>query len=109
MSRAMPIDRVVSPASGDVDRRSFLSGGWTSGMSEIASALVQARPERLADVAQAIGRIDGVEVFGSDPRGKLVVVIEARDSGAIGATLNSIALLPNVLSAALVFHAIDAG
>jgi nitrate reductase NapD len=40
--------------------------------------------------------------------GKLVVVIEAPDVGAIGATLNEIALLPSVLSATLVFHATDA-
>ena len=43
------------------------------------------------------------------PRGKLVVVIEAPDAGALGSTLNTIALLPHVYSASLVFHAIDAG
>ena len=40
-----------------------------------------------------------------DPKGKLVVVIEASKAGAIGSTLNTIALLPHVFSAALVFHA----
>jgi nitrate reductase NapD len=39
--------------------------------------------------------------------GKRVVVIEAK-AGAIGSTLNTIALLPHVFSAALVFHANDA-
>src|SRR4029077_16726644 len=41
-------------------------------------------------------------------KGKLVVVIETASAGAIGSTLNQIALLPDVFSAALEFHAIDA-
>ena len=76
--------------------------------AEIASILVQARPERLADVEAAIAALDGCEIHARDPRGKLVVVIEAATSGAIGSTLNTIALLPDVFSAALVFHASDA-
>jgi nitrate reductase NapD len=39
----------------------------------------------------------------------LVVVLDAPDSGRIGTTLNTIALMPDVYSASLVFHAIDAG
>ena len=76
---------------------------------EIASILVQARPERLTDVEAAILALSGCEVHGRDPRGKLVVVVEASDAGSLGATLNTIALLPDVHSASLVFHAIDAG
>ena len=51
----------------------------------------------------------GCEIFGRDTRGKLVVVIDAPDAGTLGTTLNTIALLPNVYSASLVFHAIDVG
>jgi len=36
-------------------------------------------------------------------------VIDAPDAGVIGTTLNTIALLPDVYTASLVFHAIDAG
>ena len=68
---------------------------------------MQARPERLADVEAAIAALEGCEIHARDPRGKLVVVIEAATSGAIGSTLNTIALLPDVFSAALVFHASD--
>ena len=75
--------------------------------AEIASILVQARPERLADVEAAIAALEGCEIHARDPRGKLVVVIEAATSGAIGSTFNTIALLPDVFSAALVFHASD--
>ena len=89
--RVPAVDRVVPPPGG-----------------EIASILVQVRPERLADVEAEITALDGCEIFGRDPRGKLVVVVDAPDAGALGTTLNTIALLPHVHSASLVFHAIDA-
>ena len=98
-----------------LNRRAFISGRLAAADplvappgGEIASILVQARPQRLADVEAAIAALPGCEVHGRDPRGKLVVVIDAADAGAIGTTLNTIALLPDVFSAALVFHAIDA-
>jgi nitrate reductase NapD len=75
---------------------------------EIASILVQARPERLVEVETAIVSLAGCEIYGRDPMGKLVVVVDAADAGALGTTLNNIALLPDVYTASLVFHAIDA-
>jgi periplasmic nitrate reductase NapD len=69
---------------------------------------VQAKPERLIDVETAIVALAGCEVYGRDPRGKLVVVVDSTDAGALGTTLNTIALLPDVFTASLVFHAIDA-
>ena len=98
-----------------VDRRAFLTGRLGTGSivappgGEIASILVQARPERLAGVQTAITALDGCEIYGRDPKGKLVVVVDAADASALGMTLNTIALLPDVYSASLVFHAIDAG
>lgn len=89
--RLLKPDRVVAPPGG-----------------EIASILVQARPERLADVETAIVALAGCEIYGRDPNGKLVVVIDAPDAGSLGSTLNTIALLPDVYSASLVFHALDA-
>jgi nitrate reductase NapD len=90
--RALTAERVVMPPGG-----------------EIASILVQARPERLDAVESSILALAGCEIFGRDSRGKLVVVVDAPDAGALGSTLNTIALLPHVHSASLVFHAIDAG
>jgi nitrate reductase NapD len=90
--RALTAERVVAPPGG-----------------EIASILVQARPEQLNAVEAAIVALPGCEIHGRDPRGKLVVVVEALDAGSLGSTLNTIALLPHVHSASLVFHAIDAG
>jgi len=84
-------DRVVAPPEG-----------------EIASILVQARPESLARVEAAIVALTGCEIYGRDPKGQLIVVVDAPDAGSLGTTLNQLALLPDVYSAALVFHAIDA-
>ena len=89
--RVLKADRVIAPPGG-----------------EIASILVQARPERLADVEAAIVALEGCEIYGRDPKGKLVVVVDAPDAGSLGTTLNQLALLPDVYSASLVFHANDA-
>jgi len=90
--RALSVERVIAPPGG-----------------EIASILVQARPERLDAVEADILALPGCEIHGRDPRGKLVVVVDAPDAGSLGSTLNTIALLAHVHSASLVFHAIDAG
>lgn len=89
--RVLKMDPVIAPPGG-----------------EIASILVQARPERLADVEAAIVALAGCEIYGRDPKGKLVVVVDSPDAGALGTTLNTIALLPDVFTASLVFHAIEA-
>jgi nitrate reductase NapD len=89
--RLLRADRVVTPPGG-----------------EIASILVQARSDRLIEVEASIVALAGCEIYGRDPRGKLVVVVDAPDAGALGTTLNTIALLPDVYTASLVFHAIDA-
>jgi nitrate reductase NapD len=99
-----------------IDRRKFMNGGWVSPDGnrlpagvEIASLLVQTRPERLETVAQAIETLPGTQIYSCDPKGKLVVVIEAADTGSIGATLNVISSLPHVLTASLVFQGTDTG
>ena len=98
----------------NVARRDLLIGRWAQSAGdkakstvEIASILVQTRPERLDAAAHAIERLSGTQIYGRDPRGKLVVVVEAADVGGIGATLNTIAMLPEVLTAALVFQGTD--
>jgi nitrate reductase NapD len=103
--------KAATPA---IDRRAFMTGRVVETdrvvappEGEIASILVQARPEHLDEVAATIAALDGCEIHGRDPKGKLVVVIDTPQAGVIGTTLNTIALLPNVYSASLVFHAID--
>jgi len=103
-----------APFSRHVDRRKFINGFWmtktgdsASGSVEIASILVQARPEQLDAAARAIEALPGTQIYSRDPKGKLVVVIEALDVGSVGATLNTISMMPEVLTAALVFHGTD--
>ena len=103
-----------TPSKPDIDRRDFINGNWTAGdapeagaITEIASILVQARPEQLERVAASIEQLPGSQIYSRDPRGKLVVVLEASEVGAIGSCLNTISLMPDVLSAALVFHGTD--
>ena len=96
-----------------VDRREFLNGEWTGAPTnasfEVASILVQARPDRLDAAVRNIETLPGAEIYSCDPKGKLVVVVEAEDVGRIGEVLNTISLLPDVLTAALVFHGTDPG
>lgn len=99
-----------------IDRRALITGKVLSADrviappgGEIASILVQARPERLTEVEAEIRSLRGCEIHARDARGKLVVVVDEPDAGALGATLNTIALLQHVYSASLVFHAIDVG
>jgi nitrate reductase NapD len=102
------------PDTSDLDRRGFLNGRWSRGeksecAGEIASILVQVKPERLEAAAERISALPNTEIYSRDPKGKLVVVIEASDVGKIGSTLNTISLMPDILTAALVFHGTDDG
>jgi nitrate reductase NapD len=97
----------------EVDRRKFMNGRWAGRPAsegdrfEVASILVQARPERLDAAVRTIETMPGAQIFSRDPKGKLVVVVEAEDVGRIGEALNAISLMPDVLTAALVFHRTD--
>ncbi|MDI3470218.1 MAG: hypothetical protein OJF62_002281 [Pseudolabrys sp.] len=95
----------------NINRRKFINGRWSTraGSStpeciEIASILVQTRPEKLDKAIDAIEALPGAEIFGRDPRGKIVVVLEAADVTTIGETLSAISALPDVLTASLVFQ-----
>jgi nitrate reductase NapD len=96
-------------------RRQFIKGQWIEetaarasvGNAEIASILVQTRPERLAPVQAAIAGMAGAEIAQHDPCGKLVVVLDSSEGPGIGESLTRISLMPHVLSAALIFHGMD--
>jgi nitrate reductase NapD len=98
------------------NRRQFIRGRWlgtaaklpsVDGTTEIASILVQTRPERLTAAEAAIRSIEGAEIFQRDAAGKLVVVVEATGDDPVGESLRRISLLPDVITANLVYHAID--
>ena len=93
----------------DQGRRRFLKGEAPLSKDSylISSAVVSAFPERVQAVAKAIASLPGTEVSAVQG-GKIVILIEGRASGTIGATLTHIALMDGVLSANLVYeHLVD--
>ena len=70
----------------------------------ISSLVVHCRRESAARVATALRAMDGTEVHGGVPEGKLVVTLETATTGEIVDRLNRIQLLAGVLAATLVFH-----
>lgn len=75
----------------------------------IAGLVVHARPENLLRVRSGLEQISGVEVHSCDPRGKLVVTIEAPSDGEIADLLNAIPELPGVIGCSLAHHHSEKG
>ena len=99
----------------DQGRRDLLRGrvaanqaGAPEPEAHIASLLVQARPDELAAVIEKIGRLPGAEVHDSTRRGKVLVTLESDSQGQIADGLNRIQNIRGVISAALVYHQVDA-
>jgi nitrate reductase NapD len=69
----------------------------------ISSAVVSVLPACQADIARVLSQMPGVEVF-HQAASKIVIVMEAPDSGVIGGRLAEIAVLNGVLSANMVFE-----
>ena len=106
---------IVAKAQSALDRRAVITGRLLNPDRVVAPpgaeiASIWCRPGRNASMRSRprSSHSPGCEIYGRDPKGKLVVVVDAPDAGALGTTLNNIALLPDVYSASLVFHAIDA-
>jgi nitrate reductase NapD len=72
----------------------------------ISSAIVNAFPHRAAEVAERIEALGGTEICAVSG-GKIVVLIEADEPGAIGSKLTRIALMDGVLAANLVYEHAD--
>jgi nitrate reductase NapD len=69
----------------------------------ISSAVVSVLPAHQDDVMHRLSAMSGVEVFHHAP-GKIVIVLEGPDTGAMGTRLVEIASLSGVLSANMVFE-----
>jgi nitrate reductase NapD len=110
MWRGTPVEpKAAVEGQGGIDRRrrGLIAKAIPLKDIEIAGVLVQTLPSALDDVTALIAALPGTEIHQRDPRGKLVVVIEAETVDAVGARLHEIALLPGVLNANLAFHATD--
>jgi nitrate reductase NapD len=73
----------------------------------IASLVVHAAPDRLADVERALGGVAGSCVHASSPAGKLVVTLEQPTAEAMTDAVLAIQRLAGVLSASLVYQCSD--
>ncbi len=71
----------------------------------VSGIVVHARPEASEAVRAAILALPGTEIAAVG-HGKLVVVLEAADEGAMSAVVHRIALMPDVYTAALAYHEI---
>ena len=76
----------------------------------ISSIVVQARPERLADVRVRLAALPGVEIHAESPQGMLVITLEeTSEASTTGAADRFVALhqIPGVLSAAMIYQFSD--
>lgn len=79
-------------------------------MSEIvhiSSLLLRADPKKMAQVLADIAAVDLAEVPVSEPNGKIIVIIETTNQGAIVDALTQLQLIDGVVSASLVYHQTD--
>lgn len=73
----------------------------------ISSLIVHCQPEQLQTVTAQISEIDGAEIYGDSPEGKLIVVLETATHGFITDTIDVINNLPHVLNTVMVYHQIE--
>jgi nitrate reductase NapD len=67
----------------------------------ISGIVVASRPEHLSEITAGVNELPWAEVHFSDPRGRLVVTLEASDLDESIERLETLQALPRVLSAAL--------
>jgi len=91
-----------------LDAASSTPGKDSDGI-HIAGLVVHTRPENLQRVRAGLERLSGAEVHAVDPRGKLVVTLEAASDGIIADLLNVIPELPGVIACTLAHHHSECG
>ena len=67
----------------------------------ISGVVVASRPEHLSKVSDEVNELPWAEVHFSDPEGRLVVILEARDLDESVDRMKALQALPLVSSAAL--------
>lgn len=89
-------------------RRKLLSGDLSpAAEAHICSLVVHCRPEQVSSVSAAIAAMPGAELHHAE-NGKLIVTLETRSDQEVMDGLTGISFLPGVLSAALVYHHVEA-
>ena len=75
----------------------------------ISSAVVRARPERLAQVQSRLEGMAGVEIHAATTDGKIVVTVEDDNAGAAADTFVRLHDIEGVVSVSLVYQYSDDG
>ena len=70
----------------------------------ISSFVVRCLPEKLGEVMGVVSALPGVEIHGSDPRGKFVALLELESERALIDTITEIELTQGVVNTSMVFH-----
>jgi len=70
----------------------------------ICSLVVQTRPERVQTVEQRLLVLPGVEIYGGQAEGKLIVTVEDVGQREVADTLESINGVAGVINTVLIYH-----
>lgn len=70
----------------------------------ISGVLVRAYPGHLDAVRQALSALDGVEIHGANPDGRMAVTIEQEGEGSLADMLVQMQDVAGVLSASMIYH-----
>ena len=73
----------------------------------ISSYVVQTRPQQTEQIRTLINEIYGAEIHGTNPQGKMVLILESDSENDISDLIIKINSIPGVINTALVFHQID--
>src|SRR6187401_980792 len=72
----------------------------------ISSVVVMVVPSRVAEIVQAITRLEDTEICAQE-NGRIVVVMEAASVGELGSRLTAIGNLDGVIAANMVFEHVE--
>ena len=70
----------------------------------ISGVVVRSRPENIDKVRADLETLEGVEVHGANPDGRLVVTVEDSDARMTADTVVRMHDLPGVISASMIYH-----
>lgn len=87
-------------------RRDLLLGNSVKNV-QIASVLVQARPEQAEEIARAIDSLSDAESYRTEAPSRLIVAIEAASDADLMEAMSDIADMDGVISTSLVYHQIE--
>lgn len=75
-----------------------------SGVLNISSVIVHAKPGVVDVVRVSLAAVAGVEIHAVSDEGKIIVTIESADESAMVRAFEIVSTLDNVMSASMVYH-----